>query len=115
LNRFSAWEWLGLVSHRRWQAAMGLHRLSGRVFTIGGQPVPHTLYSARELYRRSFNSAFILRGAYSLGALRPPHTVRRMPRALVGALEWLDVRLGGLPWVADAGRFFVLDLERRAA
>jgi SAM-dependent methyltransferase len=114
LNRFNVWEWLGLISRRQWRAAARLHRQSARSFTIGGQAVPHTLYSARELYARCFKTTFILRGAYSLGALRPPHTVRRLPRPLVSGLEWLDVRLGALPWVADAGRFFVLDLERRA-
>jgi SAM-dependent methyltransferase len=114
LNRFSVWEWLGLTSRRQWQAASTLHLRSARSFTIGNQAVPHTLYSARELYARVFRTRFILRGAYSLGALRPPHTVRRVPRPLVSGLEWLDVRLGSLPWVADAGRFFVLDLERRA-
>jgi hypothetical protein len=55
-----------------------------------------------------------LRAAYGLGALRPPHTVRRVSPHLVNALEWLDVRLGGWPVLNNAGRFFVLDLERRA-
>jgi hypothetical protein len=40
--------------------------------------------------------------------------VRRIPRAPLAALEWLDVRLGGWPLLEDAGRFFVLDLERLA-
>jgi SAM-dependent methyltransferase len=98
LNRFSLWE--RRVSPPR------------RTFTIGGLPVEHRLYFARDAYRY-FAAQFALRGSYSLGSLRPPHTVQRVPKPVVKTLEWLDVRLGGLPGVRDAGRFFVLDLERR--
>ena len=73
--------------------------------------VRHHLYFADEAYTRFFSDAFELRGAYGLGALRPPHTVRRL--LMTPVLEWLDVRLGGLPGLRSAGRFFVLDLERR--
>jgi SAM-dependent methyltransferase len=107
LNRFSVWEWLG---RRRWPPVA--HPV--RTFSIGGRAVPHQLYFAREAYARYFARVFALRGAYSLGALRPPHTVRRAPTKLISGLEWLDVRVGGLPGVLNAGRFFVLDLERRA-
>ncbi|HLZ28234.1 MAG TPA: class I SAM-dependent methyltransferase [Chloroflexota bacterium] len=113
LNRFSGWEWLGYVAHRRWRAARQVGRQTTRIFVIGGQPVPHWLYFADDAYRRYFSPAFTLRGTYGLGALRPPHTVRRIPAPCVKALEWLDVRLGGLPLLRNAGRFFVLDLERR--
>jgi len=115
LNRFSAWEWLGYVVHGNWSAARQVGRPTTRIFVIGGQRVPHWLYFADDAYRRFFSPAFSLRGTYGLGALRPPHTVRRIPARLVNALEWLDVRLGGLPLLRNAGRFFVLDLERRPA
>ena len=115
LNRFSAWEWLGYLQHRNWAAARQVGRQSARTFVIGGQPAQHWLYFADDAYRRCFSGAFLQRAAYGLGALRPPHTVRRIPAPLVSALEWLDVRLGGLPLVRNAGRFFVLDLERRPA
>jgi SAM-dependent methyltransferase len=113
LNRFSAWEWLGYVVRHNWAAAGQVGRSPARTFVIGGQAVQHSLYFADDAYRRFFAAAFFRRAAYGLGALRPPHTVRRIPRPVVDALEWLDVRLGGLPLVRDAGRFFVLDLERR--
>jgi len=112
LNRFSLWEFLGYVARRDVAAAVQVGRVKRRVFVIGGQPVEHSLYFCDEAYRRFFAGAFRRRDAYSLGALRPPHTVRRLPAGLVSALEWLDVRTGYWPVLLNAGRFFVLDLER---
>ncbi len=105
LNRLSLWEWLG---SRR------IHppNATQRSFTIGGHPVAHRLYFPGEAYGY-FAEGFALKQMYSLGALRPPHTVRRLPHRLVQRLEWFDLRAGGLPGVRSAGRFFVLDLERR--
>lgn len=111
LNRFSLWEWLGYVARRDWPAARQVGSLQARTFTIGGQSVPHTLHFARGAYRY-FAKRFACRGMYGLGSLRPPHTVRRLPPNLVNALEWLDVRVGAWPLLRDAGRFFVIDLER---
>jgi SAM-dependent methyltransferase len=115
LNRFSLWEWLGYAARGNWQAARQVGRQPTRDFTIGGRAVRHTLYFADGAYRRFFARRFTLRAAYGLGALRPPHTVNRFPRPVVDALEWLDVRTGRWPLLRDAGRFFVLDLERLSA
>jgi SAM-dependent methyltransferase len=115
LNRFSLWEWLGYLARRDLKAARKVGRLRSRRFVIGGQAVLHSLYFANEAYHRFFKRDFVCRDAYSLGALRPPHTLHRMPRPVVESLEWLDTRLGRLPLLRDAGRFFVLDLERRPA
>jgi ubiquinone/menaquinone biosynthesis C-methylase UbiE len=112
LNRFSLWEWLGYLSRRNWRSARQVGRVRSRQFTIGGQPVQHTLYFADEAYRGYFARDFALREAYALGALRPPHTVQRIPRALVRGLEWLDVRTGTWPLLEHAGRFWVLHLQR---
>ena len=114
LNRFSSWEWLGLLARRDWSAAARLGRVRARAFTIGGQRLVHTLYAPHEAARVFTAAGFAVRRAYGFGALRPPHTVRRLPPWLVGGLEWADLRLGGLPPLAAAGRFFVLELERRA-
>jgi SAM-dependent methyltransferase len=105
LNRLSLWEWLGSKRLRPPNAAR-------RSFTIGGQPVEHRLYFPGEAYAQ-LAGRFAHKGVYSLGALRPPHTVNRLPPRLTSTLEWLDLRAGGLPGVRSAGRFFVLDLERR--
>jgi ubiquinone/menaquinone biosynthesis C-methylase UbiE len=115
LNRFSLWEWLGHVSKGELGAAVTVGRQSVREFVIGGQSVRHTLYFADDAYRRFFTRSFVLREAFCLGTLRPPHTVRRLPPGVVGSLEWLDVRLGGWPLLNRAGRFFVLDLQRRGS
>ncbi len=112
LNRFSLWEWLGLLSRGHMSQARHLQEQRERTFTIGGVPVRHQQYFAREAYERFFSRDFHLRDAYSLGAIRPPHTVRRV--RFTSQLEWLDTRLGRLPGLRNAGRFFVLDLERRA-
>ena len=114
LNRFSLWEFVGYVARRDFAAAARVGRLRQRTFVIGGQRVGHSLYFPDEAYRRFFAASFRRVDRYSLGALRPPHTVRRLPRGLVSALEWLDVRGGRWPLVRNAGRFFVLDLERLA-
>ncbi len=115
LNRFSLWEWLGYVVRRNWNAARSVGRLRTRAFVIGGEAVQHSVYFSDEAYRRFFKQRFSKRYEYGLGALRPPHTVRRVPPAIVAVLERLDVRLGGLPLLKHAGRFFVLDMELRPA
>ena len=114
LNRWSAWEWLGLLSRRRWRAARQLGSARTREFTIGGQHLVHIQYAPHQAARPFVGAGFVLRQTYGFGALRPPHTVRRIPQPVVAGLEWLDLRLGGLPVLRGAGRFFVLDLERRA-
>lgn len=115
LNRFSLWEWLGAMRRGDLTAVRSVGRLRSRAFTIGGVAVEHFVYSAEEAYRRFFEGRFALRASYGLGALRPPHTVRRLPPRLVATLEWLDVRSGTLPLLDHAGRFFVLELERLPA
>ena len=114
LNRFSLWEFLGYVARRDVTSAAQVGRLRTRCFSIGGESVRHTLYFSGEAYQRFLAGPWMLRESYSLGAVRPPHTVRRLPPWLVGGLEWLDLRVGGCPLLRDAGRFFVLDVERLA-
>ena len=114
LNRFSLWEWLGYVARGDWAAARGVGTPRTRAFVIGGEAVQHSVYYADEAYRQFFSEKFAMKARYGLGALRPPHTVRRIPAPVVATLERMDVRLGGLPLLRNAGRFFVLDLQRRS-
>jgi len=113
LNRFSLWEWLGYITRRDWAAALCVGSHERRSFVIGGEAVQHAVYFSDEAYRKFFSGKFAMKANYGLGSLRPPHTVRRIPSPLVATLERLDVRLGGWPLLRNAGRFFVLDLERR--
>jgi SAM-dependent methyltransferase len=113
LNRWSLWEWLGLVRYGRFGAARRLGRNPVRNFMIGGRPVSHYLYQACAAYARFFQPHFALRRAYGIGILRPPHTVQRIPAAIVSRLDRLERPLRGLRPFRDWGRFFVLELERR--
>jgi SAM-dependent methyltransferase len=113
LNRWSLWEWLGLLRSRRFGAARRLGRDPLRNFVIGGRTVPHYLYYPGAAYERFFRSHFALRRAYGIGILRPPHTVQRIPAVIVSRLDRFERPLRGLRPFRDWGRFFVLELERR--
>jgi SAM-dependent methyltransferase len=113
LNRSSLWEWLGLVRQGRFRAARRLGRHVERNFVIGGRPVRHYLYHARDAYARFFAAHFRLRRAYGLGILRPPHTVRRVPLAVIKALDRVERPFRATRPFVDWGRFFVLELEKR--
>jgi SAM-dependent methyltransferase len=113
LGRFSLWEWLGHLAHRRWSEAARLRRNPVRSFAIAGHDVRHYPHLPGEAYRRHFAAEFALRRSYSLGALRPPAGVRLVPPRAAASLGWLESRLRGRRPVLDWGRYFVLDLERR--
>jgi SAM-dependent methyltransferase len=113
LNRWSLWEWLGLVRSRRLGAARRLGRNPVRDFMIGDRTVPHHLYHPGAAYARFFKPGFALRRAYGIGILRPPHTVQRIPPAIVFRLDRLERPLRRLRPFRDWGRFFVLELQRR--
>jgi SAM-dependent methyltransferase len=113
LNRTSLWEWLGLVKKGNWAAALRLSTFQERDFVIGGRAIRHYLYRPEEAYRRFFARDFVLKDAFGLGCLRPPHTVRRVPWSIVAALARLEMITCGHRPFLDWGRFFVLELERR--
>jgi SAM-dependent methyltransferase len=113
LNRFSLWEWLALIAHRRWGDARRLGSERRRTFTIGGLAVEHRLYYPLDAYQQFFANEFQIHRAYALGVLRPPHTMRAVPERGVRALEAIDERFGAhRPWL-NRGRFFVLELLKR--
>ncbi len=113
LNRWSFWEWLGLVRQGRFRASRRLGHNVERNFVIGERTIRHYLYHARDAYARFFAARFRLRRAYGLGILRPPHTVQRIPPAVVTTLDRLERRVRDKPPLNDWGRFFVLELEKR--
>jgi hypothetical protein len=113
LNRFSLWEWLGLLAHRRWQEAGQVGRQGERVFVVGGVPVQHYLWRAADTYDRFFATHFELRQCFGMGILRPPRGVRHFPRARAVSLGRLERVVHGYRPFVNWGRFFVLDLARR--
>jgi SAM-dependent methyltransferase len=113
LNRWSLWEWMGLLRHGRLRAARQLGREPERIFMIADHAVRHYLYDARDAYERFFKTQFRLRDAFGLGILRPPHTVTRIPPVVVSTLQALERPLRGHRPFADWGRFFTLELEKR--
>jgi SAM-dependent methyltransferase len=113
LNRFNNWEFLGLLARRRWREARALGRQNQRSFVIGGVPVPHAVFSPSEAYARFFAPHFRVRQAYSLGALCPPPSARRVPRPAAQLLCRLEPRVRAARPFLEWGRFYVLDLEKR--
>ncbi len=113
LARFSLWEWLGLVVHRRWAEAARLRTARERSFAVGGRPVRHYTHLPADAFAEGFAAGFELRRAYSLGALRPPSDLRRLPAFLVRGLGGLEPLLRRHRPFLNWGRSFVLDLERR--
>lgn len=109
INRFSLWEWLGLLAQRRWSAARYLGRQRERTFVISGLPVQHFISTAGDTYRY-FAPYFQLRQSYGLALFRPPYGVLPFLAAGLGRLEkTVSHRRPFMNW----GRFFVLDLARR--
>lgn len=114
LNRFSLWEWLGLLARGEWATARQLGQQGERTFVVGAQPIRHYVFSPHQAYRRFFAPHFRLCECYSLGVLRPPHTVRRVPASIAEALGGLERRLGSHRPFVNWGRFFVLDMAVRS-
>lgn len=113
LNRWSLWEWLGLIRQRRWAEAGRLGQRTERTFVVGGIAICQYPFAPDLAYAAFFSPWFRLRRAYGLGILRPPHSVRRVPPRVARLLGVIDRRLGGLPALRGRGRLFVLDLVRR--
>lgn len=111
LNRFSLWEWLGLISHGEWDHARRLGAQRQRIFVIGGRPVRHYMTRSDEAYA-VFAPHFRLCRAYGLGIFRPPHTMRRVPPSVGSALQDVDGVIGSRWPFIHWGRFVVLDLLR---
>ncbi len=114
LARFSLWEWFGLIAHRRWAEARRLRGVEERSFPVGGRPLRHFMHLPDDTYRTSFAPLFALRQAYSLGSLRPPSDLRRVPGAAVRGLGRIETLVRRCRPFLNWGRSFVLDLERRS-
>lgn len=113
LNRFSLWEWAGMVRDGRWSEARRLGSTGERRFSIGDLELRHHVFYPRDAYSRYFSREFLLDECYGVGFLRPPHTIRRIPPAVIRGLGALERPLGSHRPFRNWGRFFVLDLRLR--
>jgi ubiquinone/menaquinone biosynthesis C-methylase UbiE len=80
---------------------------------IHGHQVTHVLRAAGEIYRPAFAADFVRRGGYALGLLIGRGVARRLPQRLLDVTARFEAKISTVWPLTSAGRFFVLDLERR--
>jgi SAM-dependent methyltransferase len=73
----------------------------------------HVTLPEDELYRRFFATDFIHRRAYALGLLVGDDVGLRVPERVLDLAARFETRVSGTPALTSAGRFYVMDLERR--
>lgn len=109
------WSRLRLLAGLRVSAART--RKSRRSFekSIAGRAIVHDVRPSKDVYRASFQRHFRLRRAYGLGFLWPQHFGRRIPGGLADRMGRIEGRAGAWRPFLNWGRFFVLEMENRAA
>jgi SAM-dependent methyltransferase len=105
------WAVLRPLARLRWREARDATRRRELTAEIAGAPIHLALHPPLETWRRWFG-AFRLRRAWSLGFLWPRSANAWLPVPLRRALGRVEPVLGGLPFLREAGRFFVLELEK---
>lgn len=95
----------------RWREAREMACRRELTAEIAGSPIHLTLLPPLATYERWFGE-FALRRAWSLGFLWPRRANALLPAGLRRLLGGLEPALGGLPFFREAGRFFVLELEK---
>jgi SAM-dependent methyltransferase len=96
-----------------WRSALATDRQPhSRTLRVSGQPVTHYLYAPQQLYPAYFAEHFELRRSYGLGIWHPPQLAWAMGSR---GLAWLERVWGSRRPFKYAGRFFVLELAKRAA
>lgn len=83
------------------------------VIDVAGQPLPHLQLPAGQVYRRFFAADFAQRASYALGFLVSRKMEMILPAPALDLLGHIEAIVGAAPPLVSAGRFFVLDLERR--
>jgi ubiquinone/menaquinone biosynthesis C-methylase UbiE len=105
------WSRLRLLARFRPGQARKLGHRRDLDVSIGGHTVHHALPAPEETYRRWFAAHFRLRRCYALGFLWPQSANAVLPCHVRHLLGRLEPRLGALPFLRGAGRFFVLEME----
>jgi hypothetical protein len=113
-NRFSVLEYLHLLSRGRVRAARRLRWEGVRSFTMAGRPMLIHLSSPEETYSWFFEREFELNAAYAVGVVRPHADPRRVPKPVLSALGRIERSVRDRRPCAGWGRFFVLELAKRA-
>ena len=114
LNRFSLYEWSLLMMDGRLGDAMALRKKTGRNITIGGKPIRHYLFTPQKTYKNFFKPYFNLDAAYGLGIVRPPRNMEWVAPALTDRLIRIEQRVHTSWPFKNWGRFFILEMTRRA-
>ena len=91
----------------------GSAHTDGATLRFGEESVQLTTLPAREIYQRFLAAHFVLRDAYPLGLLVTPRMETWIPQPVLETLGRVEAKLGSLSFLVSAGRFFVLDVERR--
>jgi ubiquinone/menaquinone biosynthesis C-methylase UbiE len=112
-NRFSVYEWLGLILHCRLREARRLRWEGERHFTMRGLPMVIYVSSPAETYTWFFEPRFELASQYALGVIRPHADPRWAPRHLLSALGRAERSVRSRRPLVGWGRFFVLELVKR--
>lgn len=107
------WTRLRPLARLRWREALRISRRRELEAEISGQTVRHALLPPRETWRTWFAPRFALRRSYALGFLWPRSANARLPCAARRVLGGLEPGLGSLPGLRGAGRFFVLEMEKK--
>jgi ubiquinone/menaquinone biosynthesis C-methylase UbiE len=85
-----------------------------KTIDVGTESLSHVTLEPDELYRRFFAETFERRRCYALGLLVSGRMDSRLPKPLLDFVGRVEAVIGGAPPLVSRGRFFVLDLERRA-
>lgn len=112
INRFSIWEWYSLVQQGQLGQAMALRNRTTRTITIGGKPIRHYLPYPQKIYSQFFKTYFELNATYALGFIRAPGALADPDT--VERVEKLEKRWRSRWPFRNWGRFFVLEMTRRA-
>lgn len=107
------WSCLRPLVRLRWNEARAVACRRELEAEISGHRVRHALRPPLETWRTWFAPRFGLRRTYALGFLWPRSANARLPCPLRRVLGGIEPRLGSLPGLRDAGRFFVLELEKK--
>lgn len=89
-------------------------RAEQKTVRLAGQPVDHTNLHPLEIYDRFFAPTFALNDRAAMGLIVSSRIERWIRGSLLDCLVDADARLGRLRPFLPAGRFFLLDLIRRA-